>query len=68
LNELQKYNPELLHKKRLLAITKCDMMDEQMMNEMVPTLPKGIPHIFISAVSGFNIDRLKDMVWEQINS
>jgi GTP-binding protein len=68
LNELQKYNPELLHKKRLLAITKCDMMDEQMMNEMAPTLPKGIPHIFISAVSGFNIDRLKDMVWEQINS
>jgi GTPase len=68
LNELQKYNPELLHKKRLLAITKCDMMDEQMMNEMAPTLPKGIPHIFISAVSGYNIDRLKDMVWEQINS
>lgn len=68
LNELQKYNPELLHKKRLLAITKCDMMDEQMMKEMSPILPKGIPHIFISAVSGFNIDRLKDMVWEQINS
>ena len=68
LNELQKYNPELLHKKRLLAITKCDMMDEQMMNEMAPSLPKGIPHIFISAVSGYNIDRLKDMVWEQINS
>jgi GTP-binding protein len=68
LNELQKYNPELLHKKRLLAITKCDMMDEQMMNEMAPTLPQGIPHIFISAVSGFNIDKLKDRVWEQINS
>lgn len=68
LNELQKYNPELLHKRRLLAITKCDMMDEQMMNEMAPTLPKDIPHIFISAVSGFNIDKLKDKVWEQINS
>jgi GTP-binding protein len=68
LNELQKYIPELLHKRRLLAITKCDMMDEQMMNEMAPTLPKDIPHIFISAVSGFNIDKLKDKVWEQINS
>jgi GTP-binding protein len=68
LNELQKYNPELLHKRRLLAITKCDMMDEQMMNEMAPTLPKDIPHIFISAVSGYNIDKLKDKVWEQINS
>jgi GTP-binding protein len=68
LNELQKYNPELLHKIRLLAITKCDMMDEQMMNEMAPTLPKDIPHIFISAVSGYNIDKLKDKVWEQINS
>lgn len=67
LNELEKYNPELLHKKRLLAITKCDMLDDQMMKEMEVLLPKGIPHIFISAVSGYNIDRLKDLVWEQIN-
>src|SRR6218665_2869604 len=68
LNELRKYNPELLDKKRLLAITKCDMLDEEMMKQMEKLLPKNIPHIFISAVSGFNIDRLKDMIWEQINS
>ncbi|MFN6380078.1 MAG: GTPase ObgE [Flavobacteriales bacterium] len=67
-NELKEYNPELLHKKRLLAITKCDMLDEQMMNEMKALLPKDIPSIFISSVSGFNIDRLKDMIWDQINN
>lgn len=67
-NELQKYNPELLHKKRLLAITKCDMMDDVMMEQMKKLLPKDIPSIFISAVAGMNIDKLKDMIWEQINS
>lgn len=67
-NELQKYNPELLHKKRILAITKCDMLDEEMMGQMNELLPKAIPTLFISAVSGMNIDKLKDMVWEQINS
>jgi GTP-binding protein len=66
-NELKKYNPELLHKKRILAITKSDMLDEQMMTEMKALLPKDLPPIFISAVSGYNIDRLKDMIWEQIN-
>jgi GTP-binding protein len=66
-NELKKYNPELLHKKRLLAITKCDMLDEVMMEQMKPMLPAGIPAIFISSVTGMNVDRLKDMIWEQIN-
>jgi GTP-binding protein len=66
-NELKKYNPELLHKKRILAITKSDMLDEQMMTEMKALLPKDIPAIFISSVTGYNIDRLKDMIWEQIN-
>jgi GTPase len=67
-NELRKYNPELLHKKRLLAITKCDMLDEEMMAQMSLLLPPDLPSIFISAVSGMNIDKLKDMIWEQINS
>lgn len=67
-NELRKYNPELLDKKRLLAITKCDMLDDEMMQQMEKLLPQDIPHIFISAVSGFNIDKLKDMIWQQINS
>jgi GTP-binding protein len=67
LSELEKFNPELLHKKRLLAITKSDMLDEQMMKEMEELLPKGIPHIFISAVANMNIDKLKDMIWKQIS-
>jgi GTP-binding protein len=66
-NELKKYNPELLHKKRLLAITKCDMLDDVMTEQMKPMLPAGVPAIFISAVTGMNIDRLKDMIWDQIN-
>lgn len=68
LDELRRYNPELLDKKRLLAITKCDMMDEEMMKQMEPLLPEDVPHIFISAVTGFNVDKLKDMIWQQINS
>ncbi len=68
LKELEKYNPELLHKRRILAITKCDMMDDIMIKQMKKLLPKEIPSIFISAVSGMNIDLLKDMIWEQINS
>jgi GTP-binding protein len=67
-NELGKYNPELLHKKRLLAITKSDMLDEIMMDQMRELLPKDVPTMFISAVANMNIDRLKDMIWEQINS
>lgn len=68
LKELEKYNPELLHKRRILAITKCDMMDDIMIKQMKKLLPKDIPAIFISAVSGMNIDLLKDKIWEQINA
>jgi GTP-binding protein len=67
-NELKKFNPELLHKKRLLAITKCDMLDETMMEQMKQLLPKGLESVFISAVTGLNIQKLKDMIWAQINS
>jgi GTPase len=67
-NELRKYNPELLHKNRILAITKSDMLDEEMMAQMKLLLPAELPAIFISAVTGMNIDKLKDMIWEQINS
>jgi GTPase len=68
LSELEKFNPELLHKNKILAITKADMLDDTMMKQMEATLPKGIPHIFISSVTGYNIDKLKDMIWDQINS
>ncbi len=66
LGELAQYNPELLDKQRLLAITKSDMLDEQMMREMEHELPEGIPSLFISSVSGYNIQKLKDMLWEAL--
>ena len=66
LGELTQYNPELLDKQRLLAVTKCDMLDEDLMRQMQPHLPEGIPTIFISSVTGLNISRLKDMLWEAL--
>lgn len=68
LNELTTYNEELLTKPRLLAISKSDMLDEELEEEMKAQLPKGIPYIFISAVSGKNILPLKDMLWKAINA
>ncbi|MCC2598152.1 GTPase ObgE [Sphingobacterium sp. FBM7-1] len=67
LNELTAYNPELMDKPRLLAITKSDMLDEELEAEMAETLPKGIAAIFISSVSGKNVQQLKDMIWRAIN-
>ena len=66
LGELTQYNPELLDKERLLAITKCDMLDDELIEQMRAHLPEGIPSIFISSVSGLNIQRLKDMLWEAL--
>lgn len=67
LSELEKFNPELLDKRRLLAITKADMLDEQMMNEMRELLPKDLNTVFISAVTQMNIDQLKDTLWQMMN-
>ena len=64
LGELTQYNPELLDKSRLLAITKCDMLDDELIEQMRPQLPEGIRSIFISSVSGLNIQKIKDMLWE----
>ncbi len=66
LNELTQYNPELLDKSRLLAITKCDMLDDELIEQMKPELPEGIPSIFISSVAGLNIVALKDMLWSAL--
>ena len=66
LGELTQYNPELLDKQRLLAITKCDMLDDELIEEMKSHLPEGVPSVFISSVSGLNIPRLKDMLWEAL--
>ncbi len=66
LSELEKYNPELLSKERVLAITKCDMLDEVMMTQMEKELPEDVRCVFISSVSGLGIERLKDMLWEEL--
>ncbi|MVZ64528.1 GTPase ObgE [Sphingobacterium sp. DK4209] len=67
LNELTAYNPELLDKPKLLAITKSDMLDEELEREMELQVPKGMPHVFISSVTGKNIQQLKDLIWKEIN-
>ena len=66
LNELQEYNPELMQKPHLLAITKSDMLDEELKAEMSQDLPN-IPSIFISSVAQQGITELKDMLWKAIN-
>ncbi|MBO7552426.1 MAG: GTPase ObgE [Bacteroidaceae bacterium] len=68
LNELVKFNPDMADKTKVLAITKCDMLDQELMDEIEPTLPEGIPHVFISSISGLGIQVLKDILWEELNS
>lgn len=65
--ELRLYNPELIHKDIILAVTKSDMLDEELMEEIKPTLPKDVPSIFISSVTNSNIDKLKDLIWKTLN-
>lgn len=67
-NELTAFNPELMDKPRILAISKSDMLDEELESEMATKLPDGIPAIFISPVSGKNIMALKDLLWKTINA
>lgn len=68
LNELNEYNSELMHKPRVLAITKSDMLDDELIAEMKQQVPADIPSIFISSVAQKNIDGLKDLLWREINS
>ncbi len=67
LEELRKFNPQLMDKQRVLAISKCDMLDDELMTEIRPTLPTDLPVIFISSVSGLGITELKDALWKAIN-
>lgn len=67
LNELQQFNPQLTDKERILAISKSDMLDDELIEEIEKTLPPDIPHVFISAVTGYGIDKLKDILWSAIN-
>ena len=67
LNELQVYNPELTKKQRILAITKCDMLDDELIEEVKKELPENVQTVFISSVSGLGIIELKDLIWEELN-
>ncbi len=67
LDELARYNPDLLDKRRVLAISKSDMLDDELLEEMNKEI-KVSPYVFISSVTGMGIDRLKDLLWESLNS
>ena len=68
LNELAQFNPELLDKHRVLAVTKCDLLDDELMEMLKETLPNDLPVVFISAVSGFGLEELKDVLWRELNA
>ncbi len=67
-NELEEYNPELLHKQAIIAISKSDMLDEELTEAIKKELPENIPHLFISSVTGKNTQELKDLLWKTLNS
>ena len=67
LNELKKHNPELLDKERLLAISKTDMLDEELQEEIKNELPSGIPFVFISSLTQIGLQELKDKLWKMLN-
>jgi GTPase len=73
LNELKKFNPDLLEKQRILAISKADLMDEELERDMTTEINKRlkgkskVPFIFFSSATGKNVMKLKDMIWEQLN-
>ncbi|MCF0206781.1 MAG: 50S ribosome-binding GTPase, partial [Fibrobacter sp.] len=67
LNELTLYNEELLDKKRILAVTKCDLIDDELQELLSKELPVGIKTVFISSVANKNIDKLKDLIWNTLN-
>ena len=67
LNELKKHNPELLDKDRLLAISKSDMLDDELIEALADEIPKDLPHVFISSLDQTGITELKDKLWEMLN-
>jgi len=67
LNELEQYNPELIHKPHVLAITKSDLLDDELQQEIQQELPENIPAVFISSVAQKGINELKDLLWKEIN-
>ncbi|MCS7003890.1 MAG: GTPase ObgE [Cytophagales bacterium] len=67
LNELKKYNPELLDKQRILAISKSDLADEELRTELARDLPS-LPYVFISSITGYGIQELKDLIWKSLHA
>jgi GTP-binding protein len=68
IEELRKYNPEMLHKKMAIAISKSDMLDDELKTAIANELPRTIPHVFISSVTGQGLSELKDLLWKELNS
>ncbi|WP_315515961.1 GTPase ObgE [Hoylesella shahii] len=68
LNELNNFNPELNDKHRVLAVTKCDLLDEELIEMLRETLPTDLPVVFISSVTGQGLAELKDILWRELNS
>lgn len=68
LNELRQFNPEMLDKHRVLAITKSDLLDDELIEMLKDTLPTDLPTVFISAVSGMGLNSLKDLLWKELNA
>jgi GTP-binding protein len=66
-SELERYNPELLHKKFVIAVSKADMLDEELRQAIEKELPPGIPHLFISSVTQQGLTALKDLLWKELN-
>ena len=68
LGELEKFNPDMLEKHRVLAVTKSDLLDEELIAMLKEELPDDLPVVFISAVTGYGLDELKDVLWRELNS
>ncbi len=68
LNELRQFNPEMLDKHRVLAVTKSDLLDDELIDMLRETLPTDLPVVFISSVSGYGLEDLKDVLWRELNS
>ncbi|MBP3838405.1 MAG: GTPase ObgE [Prevotella sp.] len=68
LGELRNFNPEMLDKRRVLAVTKCDLLDDELVDMLQATIPTDVPVVFISSVTGQGVDELKDVLWQELNS
>ena len=68
LNELRQFNPDMLDKHRVLAVTKCDLLDDELCEMLRETLPTDLPVVFISSVTGKGLAELKDVLWRELNA